>query len=63
MTLSLETRPDNPHKPDVSSVSITDVFTIGIGPSSSYTVGPICAAARFADELKTRLLHRECAHV
>ncbi|OJY68719.1 MAG: L-serine ammonia-lyase [Sphingobium sp. 66-54] len=29
-------------------VSIVDLFTIGIGPSSSHTVGPMRAAARFA---------------
>jgi L-serine dehydratase len=30
------------------ALSITDLFTIGIGPSSSHTVGPMRAAARFA---------------
>ncbi|HSH09037.1 MAG TPA: serine dehydratase beta chain, partial [Oceanipulchritudo sp.] len=30
--------------------SILDLFTIGIGPSSSHTVGPMRAAARFAGE-------------
>jgi len=29
-------------------MSIVDLFTIGIGPSSSHTVGPMRAAARFA---------------
>lgn len=32
-------------------VSALDLFTIGIGPSSSHTVGPMRAAARFAGEL------------
>jgi L-serine dehydratase len=32
-------------------ISITDLFTIGIGPSSSHTVGPMRAARRFAEEL------------
>lgn len=32
-------------------VSVTDLFTIGIGPSSSHTVGPMRAAKRFAEEL------------
>jgi L-serine dehydratase len=40
------------HKPDLSPISVTDLFTIGIGPSSSHTVGPMRAAARFTDELK-----------
>jgi L-serine dehydratase len=30
------------------SLSVVDLFTIGIGPSSSHTVGPMRAAARFA---------------
>jgi L-serine dehydratase len=30
------------------SVSVFDLFKIGIGPSSSHTVGPMRAAARFA---------------
>jgi len=32
----------------VPSLSVTDLFTIGIGPSSSHTVGPMRAAKRFA---------------
>ena len=28
--------------------SVLDIFSIGIGPSSSHTVGPMCAAASFA---------------
>lgn len=31
------------------SISIFDLFTIGIGPSSSHTVGPMRAARRFLD--------------
>ncbi|MBS0420014.1 MAG: L-serine ammonia-lyase [Proteobacteria bacterium] len=31
-----------------SSLSVTDLFTIGIGPSSSHTVGPMRAAVKFA---------------
>ena len=34
------------------SVSIFDLFKIGIGPSSSHTVGPMRAAARFAEQLE-----------
>jgi L-serine dehydratase len=33
----------------VPALSIVDLFTIGIGPSSSHTVGPMRAAAAFAD--------------
>ncbi|MGD9618713.1 MAG: L-serine ammonia-lyase [Mycolicibacterium sp.] len=34
------------------TVSVFDLFSVGIGPSSSHTVGPMRAAARFAAELK-----------
>src|SRR4051812_13717664 len=33
------------------SLSVFDIFKIGIGPSSSHTVGPMRAAARFARHL------------
>ncbi|EWS80623.1 serine dehydratase [Brachybacterium phenoliresistens] len=33
------------------SVSLFDLFKIGIGPSSSHTVGPMRAASRFAQEV------------
>jgi len=33
-------------------LSIFDVFKIGIGPSSSHTMGPMTAAKRFLDELR-----------
>ena len=33
-------------------LSVFDVFKIGIGPSSSHTMGPMVAAGRFLDELK-----------
>ncbi|MEM1261896.1 MAG: L-serine ammonia-lyase [Pseudomonadota bacterium] len=32
------------------SISVFDLFTIGIGPSSSHTVGPMRAAHRFVDQ-------------
>lgn len=32
-------------------ISVADLFTIGIGPSSSHTVGPMRAAFRFAESL------------
>jgi L-serine dehydratase len=34
-------------------LSVFDMFTIGIGPSSSHTVGPMRAAKRFVDRLVT----------
>ncbi|MDT2004680.1 L-serine ammonia-lyase [Rhodococcus opacus] len=33
-------------------VSLTDLFSLGIGPSSSHTVGPMRAAADFVDDLQ-----------
>ena len=33
-------------------LSVLDLFRIGIGPSSSHTVGPIRIAARFLGELE-----------
>lgn len=40
------------------SISVTDLFTIGVGPSSSHTVGPMRAAFDFA-----RTLHEQGARV
>ncbi|HMQ56412.1 MAG TPA: serine dehydratase beta chain, partial [Anaerolineae bacterium] len=34
------------------AVSVFDLFKIGIGPSSSHTVGPMRAARQFATRLK-----------
>ena len=34
------------------SLSVLDLFTVGIGPSSSHTVGPMRAALRFATDLQ-----------
>ncbi|MBP1627748.1 MAG: sdaA [Holophagaceae bacterium] len=36
------------------SLSVLDLFRVGIGPSSSHTVGPMRAARTFALELETR---------
>ena len=33
------------------SISVFDIYTIGIGPSSSHTVGPMKAAKQFVEEL------------
>ena len=34
-------------------LSVLDIFKIGIGPSSSHTMGPMVAAARFLDDLRS----------
>ena len=34
------------------TISVTDIFSIGIGPSSSHTVGPMRAAKQFLDSLE-----------
>jgi L-serine dehydratase len=34
-------------------LSVFDIFKIGVGPSSSHTMGPMTAAARFLDDLRT----------
>ncbi len=38
-------------------LSVFDMFKIGIGPSSSHTMGPMVAAARFLDTLRTSPFH------
>src|SRR5690349_9255977 len=35
------------------TISVFDLFSVGIGPSSSHTVGPMRAAARFVSDLRT----------
>ncbi len=38
------------------NLSVVDLYTIGIGPSSSHTVGPMRAGYRFCLELEARNL-------
>ena len=38
------------------TLSIFDIFKVGIGPSSSHTVGPMNAARRFVEDLREREL-------
>ena len=38
------------------NISVFDLFKIGIGPSSSHTMGPMRAAASFIEEIQTREL-------
>lgn len=39
------------------AISVFDLFKIGIGPSSSHTVGPMRAAGRFVEALQQQGLH------
>jgi L-serine dehydratase len=45
------------------TISVFDLFKIGIGPSSSHTVGPMTAACRFASSLRAEGLLRQVASV
>ena len=45
------------------AISVFDLFSIGIGPSSSHTVGPMRAAQQFADSLKQEGLLAQVARV
>ena len=45
------------------NLSVLDIFKIGIGPSSSHTMGPMNAACAFADDLDTRGLLPRTAKV
>ncbi|SFU17679.1 L-serine ammonia-lyase [Sedimentitalea nanhaiensis] len=38
-------------------LSVFDMFKIGIGPSSSHTMGPMVAAARFLDQMRAAPFH------
>ncbi|MGL4320379.1 MAG: serine dehydratase beta chain, partial [Paracoccaceae bacterium] len=38
-------------------LSVFDMFKVGIGPSSSHTMGPMVAAARFLDTLRASPFH------
>ncbi|MBK9030381.1 MAG: L-serine ammonia-lyase [Myxococcales bacterium] len=44
-------------------LSVFDIFKIGIGPSSSHTVGPMRAARRFAEHLEASGLFEQTAAV
>jgi L-serine dehydratase len=43
--------------------SLFEIFKIGLGPSSSHTVGPMKAAKHFADNLPSSGVHRVQAHL
>ena len=40
-------------------LSVFDMFKVGIGPSSSHTMGPMVAAARFLDTLRSSPFHAQ----
>jgi L-serine dehydratase len=44
-------------------VSVFELFTVGIGPSSSHTVGPMRAAKRFVEALAADGLLRRTRRV
>ncbi|MFC3874320.1 L-serine ammonia-lyase [Neisseria musculi] len=44
-------------------ISIFDMFKVGIGPSSSHTVGPMKAGKQFVDDLAARNLLQQTDHI
>ena len=49
---ALQTAAGAPINPDLMTLSVFDIFKVGIGPSSSHTMGPMRAAHEFAAGLK-----------
>ncbi|MCR3752861.1 L-serine ammonia-lyase [Lentzea californiensis] len=45
------------------AISVFDLFSVGIGPSSSHTVGPMRAAAMFVEKLGARASEVDRVHV
>ena len=45
------------------AISVFDLFKIGIGPSSSHTVGPMKAAAIFSNSLYENNLSAACYRI
>ncbi len=45
------------------AISVFDLFTIGIGPSSSHSIGPMRAALRFIDRLRAEGVLERCAEI
>src|SRR5262245_7338989 len=45
------------------AISVFDLFTIGIGPSSSHAIGPMRAARRFVEKLRAAGLLDQTASV
>lgn len=47
----------------MASFSILSIFKIGVGPSSSHTIGPMEAGARFCESLKGVLEQVVCVQI
>ena len=47
----------------MASISVFDIFKVGVGPSSSHTSGPMLAAASFACDLRQRIDDVASVHV
>lgn len=45
------------------AISVFDLFTIGIGPSSSHSIGPMRAARRFVERLREAGVLEQCAEI
>src|SRR4029078_10942111 len=45
------------------AISVFDLFTIGIGPSSSHSIGPMRAARRLVERLQTDGILDRCAEI
>lgn len=45
------------------AISVFDLFTIGIGPSSSHSIGPMRAARRFVERLRKARVLEQCAEI
>ncbi len=44
-------------------ISVFDLFKIGVGPSSSHTVGPMLAAYTYVTQLRDRQLLNDVGHL
>ncbi len=49
--------------PHMESISIFDIFKIGVGPSSSHTMGPWKAANLFASKVENRSIAKITVHL
>jgi L-serine dehydratase len=45
------------------AISVLDLFRIGIGPSSSHSIGPMRASARFVDHLRSKNILNQCHRI
>lgn len=52
---------DLPHK--MEKISIFDIYKIGVGPSSSHTLGPWKAALKFAQSLESKIFDKVEIHL